>query len=119
MGQYIFTPNADVLDQDSNSTYGNKLYFNAISKDYNYAPFDGTESVATTLTSAIKEGDYIYALTRVGSESTATDSFSQRLYPLDDKEGVKVKSIQIDEVTEIAEVTLTSSIKAPVLVKRD
>jgi hypothetical protein len=114
MGQYIFTPNADVLDQDSNNTYGNKLYFNAISKDYNYAPFDGTESVATTLTSAIKEGDYIYALTRVGSESTATDSFSQRLYPLDDKEGVKVKSIKIDEVTEIAEVTLTSSIKAPV-----
>lgn len=113
MGQYIFTPNADVLEQDSNSTYGDKLYFNAISKDYNYEPFDGTESVATQLTSAIQEGDYVYALTRVGSESTNTSGSNvQRLYPLADDDRVKVKSIKVEN--EIAEVTLTSPLKAPV-----
>ena len=112
MGQYIFTPNADVLDRDSNGTYGNKLYFNAISKDYNYAPFDGTESVATTITSAIKEGDYIYALSRVGSESTNTDNFSQRKYPLSDTDLVKVDAIKI--VNDIVEVTLSAKIQSPV-----
>ena len=112
MGQYIFTPNADVLDRDSNGTYGNKLYFNAISKDYNYAPFDGTESVATTLDSAIKEGDYIYALTRVGSESTNTDDFSERKYPLSDTDLVKVESVKVEN--DIVEVTLSSAIKSVV-----
>ena len=115
MGQYIFTPSSDVLVQDSNGTYGNRLYFNKTSKDYNYAPFDGTESVATTITSAIQEGDYIYALTRIGSESTSTDSFSKRKYPLSDDDRVKVKSIRlIGEENNIVEVTLSSEIQAAV-----
>ena len=111
MGQYIFTPNADVLEQDSNSTYGDKLYFNVISKDYNYEPFDGTKFVATSLTSAIQEGDYIYALTRIGSEATNTSSaFNERPYPLDETDRVKVKSIVINEDTEIL-LDLTSELK--------
>jgi hypothetical protein len=115
MGQYIFTPSSDVLLQDSNGTYGNKLYFKSESKDYNYAPFDGTESVLTRVTSAIQEGDYIYALTRVGSESTNTDNFSERKYPLSDSDLVKVKSIQLTGAdNNIVEITLSAEIQSPI-----
>ena len=108
MGQYIFTPSSDVLDKNSNDTYGNKLYFKSESKDYNYEPFDGTGFTITKVTSAIQEGEYIYALTRIGSESTSTDSFSKRKYPLSDDDRVKVKSIRlIGEENNIVEVTLS------------